>query len=93
MSDAWSVGVVTYACLFGSMPFGGGTTTSRSKYSGRSLAEQIIGGLYDIPNGWISIEATDFIKRLLTIDPLRRMTIKEAKLHSWLSNSNSKVLS
>lgn len=89
MSDAWSVGVVTFACLFGSMPFGNGgdgTSTDNNKYSDRSLSEQIIEGLYNIPNGIVSMEAVDFIKKLLTIDPLKRMSIKEAKRHAWLTN-------
>lgn len=80
--DIWSLGVILYACLSGTIPF---NVHSREV----SLKDQIVRGLYAFPVskfGNVSSKAIDLIKRMLTVDPRKRITIKQVLLHSWLQD-------
>jgi serine/threonine protein kinase len=75
-SDLWSCGVALYWLLTGAPPW-----TGRNHFQ---LFEQIKRGDYTLPDG-LSLECQDFLKKLLTVDPDRRMTIEEAFEHPWLA--------
>ncbi|KAI4487422.1 hypothetical protein M0804_005571 [Polistes exclamans] len=80
--DIWSLGVILYACLSGSVPF---NVTCKEV----SLQDQIKRGLYGFPSskfGQVSDKAIDLIKRMMTVDPKRRITIKQVLLHPWLQD-------
>jgi len=78
--DMWSIGVITYILLCGFPPF----------YNEKLqlLFEQIMKADYDFPEDYwcdVSKEAKDFIRKLLVVDPKKRMTGKEALKHPWLT--------
>ncbi|XP_068749664.1 serine/threonine-protein kinase Chk2-like [Montipora capricornis] len=80
--DLWSLGVILFICLAGYPPFSEET-------SKRPLNEQIIKGLYSFPKLYwksVSAEAIDLVKRLLTVDADKRITVDEALQHPWISN-------
>jgi serine/threonine protein kinase len=77
--DMWSVGVIVYILLSAAPPFYGKTDAEMNK--------RIKQGLYRFPDKYwahISEAAKDFICRLLTVDPTRRMSAAEALQHDWI---------
>lgn len=86
--DIWSCGVIAYILLCGYPPFNG----SNNDETHRSILK----GQYYFPaRDWkdASIEAMDFIVRMLQIDPQNRMTVEQALNHPWLvKHVNNDVL-
>lgn len=79
-SDAWSFGVVMFACLFGSLPFN--PETGRP----RALAEKIVAASYHFPDDvhlTTSSMAVDLIRALLVREPAARPTIPNLLAHPW----------
>ena len=75
--DIWSVGVLMYYLLSGRQPFHAVNVSS--------VFENILEGLYNFnKNSWNSIseEAKDLIRRMLVVEPNRRITVNEALNHS-----------
>eukprot|EP00004_Rigifila_ramosa_P021673 TRINITY_DN580_c0_g1_i2.p1 TRINITY_DN580_c0_g1~~TRINITY_DN580_c0_g1_i2.p1 ORF type:complete len:336 (-),score=80.65 TRINITY_DN580_c0_g1_i2:706-1686(-) len=82
--DMWSVGVITYILLCGFPPFYDDNV--------QVLFEQIKAGHYDFPDQWwgnISESAKDLIRKLLTVDPAKRLTAVEALQHPWLTGETA----
>ncbi|KAM8885656.1 serine/threonine-protein kinase Chk2 isoform 3-T4 [Spinachia spinachia] len=78
--DLWSLGVLLFVCLCGYPPF-------HESFGGQSVTEQILRGEFSmVPSRWRSISdpAKDVVRKLLVVDPSRRMTIEEALQHPWL---------
>jgi len=78
--DYWSIGVITYILLCGFPPF----------YNEKLqlLFEQIMRADYDFPEDYwseISSDAKDFIRKLLVVDPKKRLVGKECLKHPWLA--------
>jgi len=86
--DMWSIGVITYILLCGFPPFYNENLPE--------LFEQILKAEYDFPEEYwkdISAEGKDFIRKLLVVEPAKRMTGKQALNHPWLAgNAPSKQL-
>ncbi|CAO3615607.1 unnamed protein product [Cunninghamella blakesleeana] len=84
--DIWSVGVITFVLLSGYTPFYGEDQAE--------LFENIMSGKYEFDEeywGEISDTAKNFVDRLLTFDPEKRITAKEALQHPWITNEQEIV--
>ncbi|XP_075070749.1 serine/threonine-protein kinase Chk2 isoform X2 [Mixophyes fleayi] len=81
--DYWSLGVILFVCLGGYPPFS-------EQNCAMPLKDQITGGHYTfIAAAWkdVSQPALDLVKKLLVVDPEKRLTTKEALQHPWLQDS------
>ncbi|CAB3991142.1 serine threonine- kinase Chk2-like, partial [Paramuricea clavata] len=79
--DCWSLGVILFVCLGGYAPF-----TERPN---NPLKQQVMRGSFSFPEVvWqgISSEAKDLIKKLLNVDPSKRLTVAEALEHPWMKD-------
>ncbi|KAA8530399.1 hypothetical protein F0562_005108 [Nyssa sinensis] len=72
--DVWSCGVILYALLCGTLPFDDENIPN--------LFKKIKGGIYTLPSH-LSPGARDLIPRMLVVDPMKRMTIPEIRMHPW----------
>jgi len=78
--DLWAIGVITYILLCGYPPF----------YSedDDEVFDQILEGKFEFPSPhWdlVSASAKDLIKKLLVLDPAKRLTAPDALKHPWVS--------
>ncbi|CAH8289987.1 unnamed protein product [Eruca vesicaria subsp. sativa] len=72
--DVWSCGVILYALLCGTLPFDDENIPN--------LFKKIKGGIYTLPSH-LSLEARDLIPKMLTVEPVKRITIPEIRQHRW----------
>ncbi|CAG8689662.1 576_t:CDS:2, partial [Acaulospora colombiana] len=79
--DMWAIGVITYFLLCGYTPFDREHELEEMKAILRADYK------YEPPEYWrgITDTAKDFIDKLLTVDPARRMTARQALDHPWLT--------
>lgn len=75
-ADIWSLGVVLYALVIGTLPFEGDSLADIVDENMQSRKLQI--------PFFISFECEDLIKRMLTADPSKRATIHEISNHCWI---------
>ncbi|KAI9368292.1 kinase-like domain-containing protein [Aspergillus egyptiacus] len=79
--DLWAIGVITYFMLCGYTPF--------DRESNLEEMQAILNADYSFTpvEYWrgVSLEARDFIKSCLTIDPNKRITAHQALQHRWLN--------
>ncbi|KYR01005.1 putative protein serine/threonine kinase [Tieghemostelium lacteum] len=83
-ADVWSCGVILYALLTGKLPF--------DDENIRRLLAKVKNGSFSMPP-YIHKDAQDLLTKMLTVDPSKRISIKEIKQHSWFnSNINNSLL-
>lgn len=84
-TDYFALGVIAYECMTGRRPYVG---RSRKEIREQILIRQIQLKKSDVPQGW-SLEAADFINKLIQRNPKERLGCngpQEIKNHSWLCN-------
>ena len=77
--DMWSIGVTTYLLLCGDTPFNG---KNRQQLFRRISCDEPT--FADDKWGSISDEGVDFVRKLLTKDPAKRLSATRALSHRWL---------
>ncbi|XP_015271071.1 PREDICTED: serine/threonine-protein kinase SIK2 [Gekko japonicus] len=73
--DIWSMGVVLYVLVCGALPFDGPTLPI--------LRQRVLEGRFRIPY-FMSEECEHLIRRMLVLDPSKRLTITQIKEHKWM---------
>ncbi len=74
--DLWSCGIIMFALICGYLPFEDPNTTI--------LYQKILKGEFHIPR-FVSKDASDLLRNILTTDPDKRYGFKDIRNHSWFN--------
>jgi serine/threonine protein kinase len=77
--DIWSLGVLLYAMLTGTVPF--------KASSLEDLHKLILKGEFSVPSH-VTPEATQVLRQMIKLEPRERLTIPQILAHDWLKDTN-----
>jgi len=83
--DMWSIGVISYILLCGYEPF--------FAENDNEMFKRILKGDYQFDSPWwdeVSENAKDLVRKLLVVDPAKRLTPAAALKHVWVSGVANK---
>uniref|UniRef100_A0A8C8ECJ4 Calcium/calmodulin-dependent protein kinase type IV n=1 Tax=Otus sunia TaxID=257818 RepID=A0A8C8ECJ4_9STRI len=79
--DMWSLGIITYILLCGFEPF-------YDERGDQYMFKRILNCEYDFVSPWwddVSLNAKDLVKKLVVLDPKKRLTTLQALQHPWVT--------
>ncbi|XP_053519644.1 serine/threonine-protein kinase MARK2-like [Artibeus jamaicensis] len=74
--DAWSLGVTLYVMVTGKLPFKKGNL--------KEMKKKVSSGHFHIPDS-LSVECQELLKKLLSVDPSQRISVKEIMDNQWIN--------
>ncbi|XP_064629382.1 serine/threonine-protein kinase par-1-like [Lineus longissimus] len=84
--DVWSIGVNMYAMLTGNLPF------TVHPFNIKTLQNKMTSGDMNALPESITRGCRDLVKKLLTSDPEKRISLREAMQHPWLTEGRNRPL-
>ncbi|KAK2510684.1 hypothetical protein Q9233_017515 [Columba guinea] len=74
--DIWSLGVILYTLVSGSLPFDG--------HNLKELRERVLRGKYRVPF-YMSTDCENILRRFLVLNPAKRCTLEQIMKDKWIN--------